>query len=88
MVAIRRAYLTVERPALALAMSALIAVRASMIFCLAALSLAADYANMGNAWSKLANKDEASRNWQQAKALYEAAGKVDEVKIVADLLGK
>ena len=50
--------------------------------------LAADYANMGNAWSKLANMLEALNHWQQAERLYGAVGKAKEAKIVADLLAK
>ncbi|MCP4935544.1 MAG: tetratricopeptide repeat protein [bacterium] len=50
--------------------------------------LAADYANMGNAWSKLANGPEACKNLQQAKELYGSVGKAKEAKIVAGLLAK
>ncbi len=50
--------------------------------------LAADYANMGNAWSKLANVSEACSNWQQAEKFYASVGKMKEAKIVAGLLGK
>ncbi|MCF6199294.1 MAG: tetratricopeptide repeat protein [Hyphomicrobiaceae bacterium] len=48
--------------------------------------LAADYANRGNAWSKLANPNEAQKDWQQAKALYETAGKEKEAQMMAGLL--
>ena len=41
----------------------------------------------GNAWSKLANRNEAKKDWARAKALYEEAGKAKEAGIVTGLLG-
>ncbi len=47
------------------------------------VELAADLANRGNAWSKLANRNEAKKDWARAKALYEEAGKAKEAGIMA-----
>ena len=51
--------------------------------------LAADYANRGNAWSKLANGDcSGVRTGSMRSGFYGTVGKVKEAKIVAGLLAK